>query len=317
MAISPDPVRPAFAGAHAGAPVLAGNILGVASMVTWATAFPAAEFLLQSWPPLALITARLIIAVLFLLPVWVLMDGTRAALTARWGRGIIVGGIGFGVGTYLLLVAQDLTDPVTVALIASCGPLAGTLIELANRQRQLTGRFAIGMGASILGGAIATNALSGSDIGIGAACAVVSVAFFSWGSHRVVVDFPDLTPIGRTTITLAGALIAVGAICLGVALFGPAAAVAISPKTADIAPLLLYAVVSMAVSQAFWLGSVGRLGVALASFHMNVAPFYVMLIMLAMGDSWDWTKATGAAIVGLGVIIAQSRPRRRGPVAPV
>jgi membrane protein YdbS with pleckstrin-like domain len=38
---------------------------------------------------------------------------------------------------------------------------------------------------------------------------------------------------------------------------------------------------------------------------MNATPFYVMLILFAMGGAWNWTQAFAAAIVGLGVLIAQ------------
>jgi drug/metabolite transporter (DMT)-like permease len=69
--------------------------------------------------------------------------------------------------------------------------------------------------------------------------------------------------------------------------------------------LAVYAVVGMALSQALWLAAVGKLGVALAAFHINIAPFYVMLIMLALGGGWDWRAVIGAAVVAFGVLIAQ------------
>ena len=33
--------------------------------------------------------------------------------------------------------------------------------------------------------------------------------------------------------------------------------------------------------------------------------FYVMLIMVAFGGSWDWDQALGATILMLGVVVAQ------------
>jgi hypothetical protein len=43
----------------------------------------------------------------------------------------------------------------------------------------------------------------------------------------------------------------------------------------------------------------------MSSLHINATPFYVMLILFALGGSWDWTQALAAAVVGLGVLIAQ------------
>jgi drug/metabolite transporter (DMT)-like permease len=61
----------------------------------------------------------------------------------------------------------------------------------------------------------------------------------------------------------------------------------------------------MAVSQMLFVRAVERIGVALASFHLNMAPFYVMLILLALGGGWSWIQALGAAIVLGGVVLAQ------------
>ena len=69
--------------------------------------------------------------------------------------------------------------------------------------------------------------------------------------------------------------------------------------------LAIYAVAAMALSQILFIASVARLGVALTSFHINIAPFYVMLMLIALGGAWDWRAAAGAAIVGLGVLVSQ------------
>ena len=71
--------------------------------------------------------------------------------------------------------------------------------------------------------------------------------------------------------------------------------------------LLTYAWGALAISQVFWIFGVARLGVGIASFHLNAAPFYVMLMLLVMGGVWDWYKALGAAVLGCGVILAQRR----------
>ena len=41
---------------------------------------------------------------------------------------------------------------------------------------------------------------------------------------------------------------------------------------------------------------------------MDIAPFYVMAIVVVfMGEQWNWSQAFGAALVGIAVLIAQSR----------
>jgi len=293
-----------------------GNAFGVASMLTWAAGFPAAEILLESWPPLTLITARFMIAVAILVPVWLLVDGRAAVFGARWGRGTLMGGICFGFGAYLLLLAQVYTDPVTVALIASASPIAATLIELVTGQRRLRRNFILGLGASVVGGyaAIGGSGLS-PDLSLGALCAVASSFLFCLGSFAAVRDFPELSPIGRSTITLAGGCIMTALLLLGAHLAGfemrPSRAVAGD----QMGLLAIYAVAGMALSQVMFIASVGRLGVAVASFHINATPFYVMLIMLALGAVWSWPQAIGAAIVGLGVLLSQRHSTLRRPPA--
>jgi drug/metabolite transporter (DMT)-like permease len=79
--------------------------------------------------------------------------------------------------------------------------------------------------------------------------------------------------------------------------------------------LAIFAIGAMALSQLLWISAVGQLGIALSSLHINATPFYVMLMLFALGGSWSWTQALAAAIVGIGVLVAQDLIplRRRHP----
>ena len=60
--------------------------------------------------------------------------------------------------------------------------------------------------------------------------------------------------------------------------------------------------------QLLWIWGAGGLGILHASLHMNIAPFYVMAIVVVfMGEQWNWSQAFGAILVGIAVIIAQSK----------
>ncbi len=312
MAMSPDPVRGNALTVSGGrTSAVSGNGLAVASMLTWAAGFPAAEVLLQSWPPVALFAARLVLAVAFLVPVWLLIDGPSRVLRARWGHALFVGGT-LGAGMFLIIVAQKLTDPVTVAIIASCAPLFATLLELATGTRRLRWNFAVGLVVSIVGGLIATSAVAPAQLGLGAGCAILSTGLFCWASMATARDFPDLSQTGRSTITLVGGLIVAAFLFFAAGQAGVDILPSAPIDVQQMGMLVIYALVSLGLSQVLFIASVGKLGVALASFHINIAPFYVMLIMLVLGEEWNWTRALGASIVAVAVVLAQDRrvPRR-------
>ncbi len=308
MAMSPDPVRGnALVAAERQNFVFSGNSLAIASMLTWAAGFPAAELLLQSWPPVALLAARLALAIVFMVPIWVLIDGPARVLRARWGHAMLVGGFGLGTGMFLIIVAQKLTDPVTVAIIASCAPLVATLLELASGTRRLKWNFALGVVVSIVGGLIATSAVAPAQLGLGAACAVLSTGLFCWASMATARDFPELSQMGRTTITFTGGLVMATILLVGSSHMGMNVMPSKSVDLEQAGMLVIYALISMGLSQLLFVSSIGKLGVALASFHINIAPFYVMVIMVVLGEEWNWTRALGAAIVAVAVVLAQDR----------
>ncbi|MCX7302497.1 MAG: DMT family transporter [Rhodobacterales bacterium] len=284
---------------------LAGNLLGIGSMIVWAAGFPAAEALLETWDPLALVTGRFAIGLLTLLPIWLWLDGGAALRQAKWLRGMGIGGIAFGGGAWLILISQWLTDPVTVAIIAASSPIAATLVQWVYERHKLRMSFVLGMIASVIGGIIATGGAAPGNLGLGALAAVGSCILFAWGSYATVRDLPDLSLMGRTSVTIAGGLVFVGGAFIIARTMGIATGPAQVFDPVTLALLAVYGIGGLALSQFLWIASVERLGVAVAAFHINAAPFYVMLILLILGGAWSWPQAIGAAIVGMGVILAQ------------
>ena len=289
---------------------LTGNIYGIISMVVWAAGFPAAEVLLNTWDPLALVSARFCVALAVLLPIWIALDGPKAVIHARWGWGLLSGAIAFGGGAWLMLLAQSLTDPVTVAIIAASSPIAASLIEWVATRKALKLTFIVGLIASVIGGIVATGGSvphggSSANLWAGVGCAVASCTLFAWGSYIAVRDFAVLSMIGRTTLTLAGGMI-LTAVCFFIArAVGLAAAPVDILNGQTLGLLAIYGIGGMAISQFFWIASVDQLGIGLAALHINVAPFYVMLILIGLGGVWSWPQAIGAGIVALGVVVAQ------------
>jgi drug/metabolite transporter (DMT)-like permease len=285
--------------------VIGANLICMFSMLIWAAGLPANAMLLPLLPPLSLSAARFALAAAALLPFWVFMEGFGVLRGANWIKGIAVGAM-IGVGGLFVILGQSLTDAVTVAVISATMPIVGIALEVLLDGRRLTLALILGLTLAVIGGIVALGGgVDGLTLGLGALICFASVLAFTIGSRMTVTSFPSLTPLGRTTVTLTGASIATLIVApLHAALIGPVPDFTVLGLR-ELAALAVFAIGSLALSQVLWIVSVGKLGIGLAALHINATPFYVMLIMFAFGDPWNWTQAFGAAIVGLGVLIAQ------------
>ena len=287
------------------APLFA-NLLCMLSMLAWAAGLPAADFLIGKVPPLPLTAARMTMAAVVLLPMWVLADGWATLRRAAWVKGIAIGGLTIGLGAVLLVIGQSMTGSVTVAIISATLPLVGIAIEVALDGRKITLPLIVGLVLALIGGVMALGSGAVSvNLGLGALFCFASVLVFAFGSRLTITAFPDLSPLGRTTITLTGAAILISCAALTHAALGAA-----SPDWAQLGwrefgALAVFSIGGMAISQVLWIMSVGQLGIGMASLHINATPFYVMLILFLFGAAWSWPQALAAAVVGAGVLIAQ------------
>jgi len=282
-------------------------------MVMWSIAFPASEVMLETWGALALIVARMLIAICVLTVLWIWADGLSHVLVAPWTRGMTVGGIGFGIGMVLLLIGQKMSNPVTPAIAAAMMPVAGTAIEVILDKRKLRPHLIAGIALALIGGLIATGVkLSNATFGMGALFCLLAVLLFAWATRATTRNFQTLSPIGQTTITLIGGLLVVIALYL-ISLFTELGETHIgSTDTLNMTLLIFMSVASLAIAQLFWIWGAGGLGVLLASLHMNAVPFYVMVIVvLFMDEQWGWDQALGATLVAAGVLVAQSTNKKK------
>lgn len=281
------------------------------SMLLFAAGFPAAGVLLESWGPMSLIAFRCALATGLILVIWWAVDGTAALKAAPWGRGIWIGALGFGSGTVMLLWAQDMTDAVTAALVTASMPVSAVALEVMFDRRRLTWFFVAGLSLVLIGGLIATGAdLGNSQFGIGAAIGLAATVIFTWGSRATVKQLPDMTGLGQAAITFVGALVfCLAALAASLALGLPGTEIGRFDAN-SVTMLALYAFAAMGISQILWIIGVSRMGIGLASFHLNAVPFYVMLMALAFGGAWSWDQALGAGLLAIGVVLAQRSDRR-------
>ena len=286
--------------------LIASNLICLASMMIWAAGLPAADLIIPHMPPVALTAARALLATAVLLPVWWIAEGPGTVLKANWAKGAWVGFVTLGLASFLVIIALRYNDPVTVAIVSAVMPVIGILLECVADHRPFTRALAIGLVLSVAGGLIAVNGAAGEvSFGVGVLAALASVALYTWGSRETVKAFPDLTPLGRSTLTIAG-----GAIVATLAALVDGVTRGQWPDWAAIGwpefgGLVIFGIGSMAISQLLWIVSVGRIGIGAASMHMNAVPFYVMLMVFLAGGPWNWGQTLGAAIVVTGAAVAQ------------
>jgi drug/metabolite transporter (DMT)-like permease len=292
--------------------LLTANLICLASMVIWAAGLPAANLIIPHMQAVALTAARATLAALLLLPIWWLVEGRAVVLGANWLRGAWVGFVTLGLASVFVVLALQLNDPVTVAIVTAIMPVAGILLECVADRRPFTRALALGLVLSVVGGIVAVSGEGGQlDFGFGVLAALASVLCYTWGSRETVKALPDLTALGRSTVTVAGcaAVMLVAALCDGLLRGNWPDWGAIGLP--EFAGLAIFGIGSMAVSQLLWIVSVGRIGIGAASMHMNAVPFYVMLMVFALGGPWSWFQTLGAAIVVTGALLAQGLIGRR------
>jgi drug/metabolite transporter (DMT)-like permease len=293
--------------------VVTSNITCFSAMVMWSFAFPIAEFMLTSWGTVALVLTRQLIGVSVLFIAWLWIDGPARIVAADWRGGVHVGGVGFGLGSITFLVGQNMSDAVTPAIAASMMPIIGALLEVTLDGRRLRARLLCGIVLALLGGMLATGARMGEgNFGWGSLLCLFSVVLFAWATRATNRRFRTLSFVGQTTITLMGSLVVVLSVFALMHLLDiPGTTVGLL-DTRHVSLLVFTSVASLALAQFMWIRGAAGLGILLASLHMNAVPFYVMVIVvLFLGETWHWGQAAGAALVAMGVLLAQSATRQK------
>jgi drug/metabolite transporter (DMT)-like permease len=289
--------------------LLTANLICMGSMLIWAAGLPAADHLIPLLIPEQLNALRMLLAGGFLVVVWALFEGFGPLRCTNWLKGIAVGSL-IGLGAWFLIKGQAIGGAVTAAVISSTLPVVGIALEVALDGRKVTLALILGLILSLAGGVMALDmgaggAGGGLSLAWGAVLCFCSVVSFTIGSRLTVTAFPKETPLGRTAVTLTGAAIAALIVAGGQVGLGGEMPSFAAWGWKEIGAILLFSVGALGISQVMWIMSVERLGIGLSALHINAAPFYVMLILFALGGLWNWPQAFAAALVGLGVLIAQ------------
>ena len=286
--------------------LLQANSNCLTAMLLWAMGFVAVEYLFDHWGVLSLLSLRLVVSIIFLVLWWGLTESWTELSRASWSQGLRLGGFGWGVGAILLLIGQRLSDPVATGITVAMMPIAGATVEVIFDNRQVSSRLCVGIIFAVVGGYLATGVnLAEGNFGLGVFLCLSAMFLFAWAT-RATTLIGDLSPIGQSTVTLCGGML-VSLLCYVLSLMAGLEESRISTfEVEQWLPLAIYVLPSCGIAQLLWIRGAGRLGVLLASFHMNAVPFYVMVIMVLLSlAEWKWIQAGGVALVAFGVLVSQ------------
>ena len=283
-----------------------GNIFGVTAIILFAAGFPAADKLLQTWGIITLISIRNLLALIVMIFLIFFLEKSVVLRKLPWFKGFWIGGIGFGFGSLLLLIAQAMTDATTAALAAAAMPLFAVSLEVALDGRRLTVRFLLAVALVLFGGVLAAGITLGkSSVSLGFALGLLASGIYAWGSRETVKSFPTLSPLSRTAVTTSGMFGFVAIPCLVAMFFQYSWSAVGALNISNVGLLIIYACLALGISQIFWIKAVEDIGIGIASFHLNATPFYVMIIVYLLGSDWNWMQVLGAAILTFGTLLAQ------------
>ena len=288
--------------------VLKSNLICIFSIVFYAMGFPAAEFLLDDWDVISIIAARNTLAFILIFFIWILYEGFQEVRVAKWNKGFWIGAIGFGIGSFFVLLLQSITSPVIAALMVATMPVAAVTLEIFLDGRKMTRWFLFGIVLVLFGGFIASGAnLKNDSIGLASFLGITGVGLFAWGSRATVKNLPGMSLLGQVAVTTSGMVGSAVFVYFVSSIFFDITESPSQIRYEHLGLILIYACLAIGISQILWIKSVAQLGIGLSSFHLNAAPFYVMLMLFLLGNSWIWHQTLGAVIVISGVIIAQRR----------
>ncbi len=287
-------------------PRLTGNLLTSLSIGVWASGFPVTEHLLETWGPLPLVPARLLIASAVLIGIMLVTGRGGELLRVPWRRAVPIGFFGVACSTCFLIPAQAYSDPVTVSIISTGVPLAAAIMAIVAGDETINGRILAGVGLAILGGVVATLAAARGGLGFrgGEVIMLGSVVLFTWYSRSLVRRLPELSDIAAPAVTLGcGGLLILPFILVAGHFDLIDSRTDYTPGT--LGPLFWMGGIAVGFTMVMWRAGMRLLGVTVAAIHQNSVPFWVMLFVLLAGGEVYFGQLWGAFFLIAGVLLAQ------------
>ncbi len=286
---------------------IVGNLAVAFGTCVWATHFPVTELLLASWDAFSIFVARLIGSSAVLLTVLLLVEGRRSPLRGvPWARVLLLGALGIGLSTALLIGGVAHAGAVTSGLIAASGPLVGALMARILLGERLHAAVLVGVALAVSGGSLAVlghgNAFTGPTGG--ELLILLAVCLWVWYSINAQRWLPGQSLLTMTALTMAaGAL--TGTVCIGVLAASGAIRTTYVLDARSLSMIVYLSLGPAALSVFLWHYGVRRIGVTVATMYSNLTPVVVVSAAFVAGRHPSAMHILGGVLIIAGVGFAQ------------
>jgi len=292
-----------------------GNLAFFIGVTIWSTMFPATEYLLINWDPVAITFVRMGGGALVLLAAFALLENVSSTLQgAPWGKIFLLGIIGVSVSTLLFAWGIKLSSAIAAALIATTGPIVATLITRFMYSEPLRKGVVLGVLLAVAGGICAALGSGGhfEQFKGGELFVLMAMSLWVWYSYNCQRWLPNFPQIGIAALTVtAGAL---GfAMYVGIAEFSGIDDIRFGTSIDEWMILGWLSIGPASTSIFLWHFGVSRIGVTIGAMYQNLVPIVVVLISISLGQYPTMMHLLAGVLIISGVLYLQIRNLRKDP----
>lgn len=281
--------------------------------ILWGGSFFFVEVLVDHFPPLSIVTARVGLAAIALWGIVIALKLPLPKTTEQWISLFIVGLLNNALPFALIVWGQTQISSGLASILNATTPFFTVLIAGALLvDERITKLKLIGVGIGLLGtmvlvGPDALQGLSGSLFGqmavMGAAicyalAAAYSRRFKAWGLSPLIIATGQVT---MATLILLPLTLVIDKPWIGFMLS--------LESGLSLAGLVFFSTVIAYILYFRLIASAGATNAALVTFLIPISA--ILLGVTILGESFTWLQAAGMALIGIGLLVMDGRVFRR------
>lgn len=228
----------------------------------------------------------------------------------HFGRLAILG-LAMTVFSVLYTFGVRHSHPVTATIVLNLGPVISTVMARLMLGTRVAPGFPVALGLALAGGLLVLYGTPGArerGLGLegGEPLLVIAQICWQWYSIRAQQWLGDRGQIGLSTITSTAAAVWMAAGYLALWGTGVAGGWPASLAWHHVLYLVWICVFGVAVAILLWNVGVSRVGLPVASLHMNATPVFAVLTAALVGLPPTWLQIAGGVLVLGGIVYMQS-----------